>query len=86
MSVPERAGEQRARRRSSLQLGPVVAEADDHRARVDLPQRVQQHVDALVVEQLAEVDDGRLVAGEELGEAAGVAFVRRALLGVAGVG
>ena len=68
-----------------LELGPVVAEADDHGAGVDLPQRLEQHMDALVVEELAEIDDGRLVAGQERGEPLGVPLVRQALVRVAGI-
>ena len=60
----------------ALELLAVVAEADDHRARVHVAQRLEQNVDALVVEQLPEVDDGRLVAGEERRQALGVPFVR----------
>ena len=62
--------------RELLELLAVVAEADDHRAGIELAQRLEQNVDALVVEQLPEVDDGRFVAGEELGEALGVPLVR----------
>ncbi len=43
-------------------------------------------MDALVVEQLPEVDDGRLVALEEGGQALGVALVGEPLVRVAGVG
>ena len=46
----------------------------------------QQDVDALVVEELPEVDDGALVAGEELGQALGVSLVREPLADVAGIG
>ena len=59
-----------------LELGAVVAEADDDRARIDPAQRLEQHLDALVPDQLAEVDDGRPVAGEERREPLGVALVR----------
>ena len=68
--------------RQALELLAVVAEADDHGARVELAQRLEQQVDALVVEQLPEVDDRRLVVGEELGEPLGVAVVRQALVAV----
>ena len=85
VAVLERAGEERARAGRLLQRLPVVAEADDHGARVDLLQRLEQDVDALVEEQLPEVDDGRLVAGEEGGEAFGVALVRQPLVRAAGV-
>jgi hypothetical protein len=42
VAVLERPGEERARRRRSLELLAVVAEADDHRARVELAQRLEQ--------------------------------------------
>ena len=42
-------------------------------------------MDALVPDQLPEVDDGRLVVGEERGETPGVALVGKPLLGVPGV-
>ena len=48
-----------------LECLPVVAEADDHRARIDVAQRLQQDVDALVVEELPEVDDRRLLVLRE---------------------
>ena len=82
VAVLERAREERPRRRRGLELGAVVAEADDHRAGVEAAQRLEQEVDALVADQLAEVDDRRLVAGQELGEALGVPLVREPLLGV----
>jgi hypothetical protein len=47
--------------------------------------RREQHLYALLLDQLAEVDDSRLVAGEERREAIGVPVVGQALLGVAGV-
>ena len=65
MAVLERAREERSRRGGGFELGAVVAEADDDGACVDPAKRVQQDMDALVVEQLAEVDDGRLVVLEE---------------------
>ena len=43
-------------------------------------------MDALVVEELPEVDDRRPVAGEELGQALGVPLVRQPLARVSGVG
>ena len=83
--VLERAGEERARPAEQLELVAVVAEADDDGARAHVAQRLEQDVDALVVEQLPEVDDGRLVAGEELGQALGVPLVRQPLARVAGI-
>ena len=44
----ERPGEERARRRLPLELLAVVAEADHERPRVDLAQRLEEQVDALV--------------------------------------
>ena len=80
VAMLERAGEEDVRPSEALELLAVVAEADDHRARVDLAQRLEQDVDALVVEELAEVDDRRLRAGEERGEPLGVAVVGQALV------
>ncbi len=68
--VLQGAREQRPRRRGRLELRPVVAEADDHGAGVEALERLEEDVDALVVEELAEVDDRRLVAGEERRERA----------------
>ena len=65
MAVLERAGEERARGRRRLELAAVVAEADDERARIEAVERLEQDVDALVQEQLAEVDDRRPIEGEE---------------------
>ena len=65
MAVLERACEERARTGRRLERLPVVAEADDHRAGVDVAQRLEQDVDALVVEQLPEVDDRRPVVLRE---------------------
>jgi hypothetical protein len=62
--VLERTGEERSRRRRSFQLLTVVAEADDDRTGIDLTERVQQDVDALVVDELAEEDDRRLVTAK----------------------
>ena len=73
-------GEERVPRRQRLELVPVVAEADDHRPRVEAVQRLEQQVDALVVEQLAEVEDGRPLAREEALEPARVALVREPLV------
>ena len=70
---------------SSLELLAVVPEADDHRTGVQLAQGLEQHVDALVVEELPEVDDGRAVAREKLGEAFGVAVVGQTLARIPGV-
>ena len=86
VAVLQRAGEEHVEALGPrLELGAVVAEADDHRARVEAAQRLEQHVHALVLHELAEVDDGVPVAGEERGEAVGVGVVGQALLRVAGV-
>src|SRR2546423_5089464 len=82
MAVLERAGEQRPGRRESLELLAIVAEADDHGARVHLAQRGEQDVDALVVQQLSEVEDGREVFLEEGGEPLGVSLVGETLVRV----
>ena len=83
--VLERAREQRVPRRELLEVPAVVAEPDDQGARRAPVQRLDQEVDALVVEQLAEVEDGRQLALEEVLEAACVALVREALVSVPGV-
>ena len=86
MAVLERAGEERAPGGASASSSrAVVAEADDHGPRVDAAQRLEQQVDALVLDQLPEVDDRRLVAGEEGREPLGVALVGQPLVGVARV-
>ena len=86
VAVLERAGEEDVRPGQALELVAVVAEADDHRARLDVAQRLEQDVDALVVEELAEVDDRWLGLVEELRETLGVALVGEPLVGVARVG
>src|SRR5213596_275524 len=77
--------EQRSRGRDPFQLAAVVAEADDQAARPRLAERLEQDVDALVVEQLAEVENGRLFAFEPGRKPPGVALVGKALLLVAGI-
>ena len=86
MAVLERPGEEHTFGRHRLELASVVAEADDHRPRVDARERLEQHVDALVEQQLPEVDDRRLLSGEELGEALGVPLVREPLVRIARIG
>src|SRR6266498_3576137 len=86
VAVLERPGEERARRGDSLELRAIVAEADDHGARVDRAQRLEQNVDALVVEQFPEVDDGRLVAAEKVRQPLGIPLVRKPLVRVPGIG
>src|SRR5581483_469190 len=82
MPVLERAREQRPRRRERLEPRAVVAEADDERPRVEPAHRLEQQVDALVVEELPEVEDDRLVVREEPLELARVALVREPLVAV----
>jgi hypothetical protein len=77
--------EHRLRARHRLELGAVVAEADDDGAGVDALERLEEHVDALVPQELPEVDDGRRVAGQERGEPLRVALVGEALVRVVGV-
>ena len=78
----ERSGEERAWRRDCLELGAVVAEADDDCAYVEPLQRLEEHLDALVLDELADVHDGRHVARERLLEARRVAGVGMALVAV----
>ena len=85
VAVLERPGEERAERSERLELLAEVAEADDDRARVEAGDRLEQHLDALVLDQLPEVDDRRPFLGEEAGEALGVALVGKPLLAVARV-
>src|SRR6185312_10376729 len=85
VTVLERPGEERAQRSELLELLTEVAEADDDRARVEAGDRLEQHLDALVLDQLPEVDNRRPFLGEETGEAAGVSLVGKPLLAVAWV-
>ena len=71
--------------RQRLELLPVVAESDDHRPRVEPASASSSTWTPLLQQELPEVDDGRLVAGEELREPLGVALVREPLVRVAGV-
>ena len=81
----QRPREERPRRRDPLQFGPVIAEADDQGSGTGFAERLEEDVDALVVEQLSEVENGRLIALEPGGEALGVPFVGKPFLRVAGV-
>jgi hypothetical protein len=81
--VLERPGEERAWRSSAFELLAIVAEADYDRARVHIAECFEQHVHALVPEQLSEVEDGRLVVGEEGLEPLGVPLVGKTLVRVA---
>ena len=83
--VLERAGEERAGRGERLQLVAVVPEAHDDGPRVEVAERLEEDVDAFVAHELAEVQNLRLVAGEEGLEPFGVPLVGEALVRVAGV-
>jgi hypothetical protein len=63
----------------------VIAEAHDHGPRVDVAERFEEHMHSLVVNELAEVDDGRPAAREEAGQALGVPLIRQPLVRVAGI-
>ena len=73
------------RPRQRLERRPLGAEPHDHGPRVQPVDGLEQDVDALLLDQLAEVDDGRRVAVEERREPAGIPFVRPALLAIPGV-
>ena len=68
-----------------LETGALRAEADDDDPRTESVERVEQDVDALLLDQLPEVDDRRGIPGEERGEPFGVPLVGQPLLAVAGV-
>ena len=80
VAVLERSGEERAPRRHRFQRRAVRAEADDDEAHIEFAHRFEQDVHALLFDQLPEVDNGRLVAGQERCEPLGVAFVRQPLV------
>src|SRR5216683_5605838 len=75
MAVLERAREECARRGLCLERLAVIAEADDHRPRVESSHGLEQHLYALVLDQLAEVDDCRLGVSEEPREASRIARI-----------
>src|SRR5579884_2097265 len=85
VAMLERPGEEDALGRRRLERAAVVAEADDHRPRVEVAQRLEQELHALVLDQLPEVDDGRLLPGEERGQALRVPLVREPLVRAARV-
>ena len=88
VAVLERAGEQRLDATvggERLERGALGAESDDDEPGVEPRERLDQDVDALLLDQLAEVDDDGLARREEALEPIGVALVGQALLGVAGV-
>ena len=80
--VLQRAREQDVRAGEPLQLRALLPEPDDDAAGVDAVERLEEHVHALVADELPEVDDRRPVAGEEPAEALGVPLVGKPLLGV----
>ena len=84
VAVLERPGEERPGGRNRLELGPVVPKPTTRCARRARAAR-RAGRGRPFVEQLPEVDDGRLVAGEERGQPLGVAFVGQPLVRVAGV-
>ena len=60
MAVLERPGEEHRQALGlALELPALRTEADDHGTAADLAERRDQHLHALVLDQLAEVDDGR---------------------------
>src|SRR5437764_13590370 len=75
MPVLQGSGEECRGRSDGFELGAVVTEAHDQRPGLEGAKRREQHVDALVLKQLADVDDDRAVRREEPLEALGVALV-----------
>ena len=80
VTVLQRAGEECARRRCPLEHRAIGAEADDDEARIDSLHRLEQHLHALLLDQLPEVDDRRPGLSEESGEPICVPVVRQALV------
>ena len=62
VAMLQRPREEHTRAGSCLELPAVVAKADDHGACVERAQSLEQKLHALVLDQLAEVDDRRLVS------------------------
>ncbi len=88
MAVLERPREQRLDAMvggERLERGALGTEADDDETGVESRQRLDQDLHALLLDQLAEVDDDGLARHEEALEPVGVALVGQALLGVARV-
>ena len=86
MPVRERPGEEDVEPRGlRLELCAIVAESDDHSAGVEPAERLEEHLDALVADQLPVEDDGLPVTGQEGGEPLGVALVGQPLVEVPGV-
>ena len=86
VAVLELPREQRALRRELLEPLAVVAEADDDRLRVEPVHCLEQQVDALVVQELPEIEHRGLVTGEKALEPCSVALVRQPFVRVARVG
>jgi hypothetical protein len=83
--VLERPREEHVSSGHCLKFAAIVAETDDHGPGVDALERLEQQVDALVPDQLAEVEERWILLGEELGEVLGVPLVGQALVGASRV-
>ncbi len=86
VTMLERTGEKRPGRCERLQRVAVGPESDDHEPRIDVRHRLEQDLHALLLDQLAEVDDRRLLGREERCQARRVALVRQTFLGVRRIG
>ncbi len=71
--------------RECLELLAIVAEADDHGTGVEPLESLEQDVNALVQQELPEVDHRRPLAREERGESLGVALIRKTLVRAPGI-
>ena len=69
----------------TLERRPLGPEADDDEAGLHTCERIDQDVNALLLDQLPEVDDDRWVGREETLESRGIALVGQPLLPVPGV-
>src|SRR4051794_33392162 len=81
VAVLEGAREEHAFARGSLQLLARRPEADDDGSRVEVRERLEEQVHALLLAELPNVDYSRSLPGEELLEPPGVAGVRLSLRG-----
>ena len=86
MAVLERAGKEDAAAGPALELDAEVPEPDDDRTRVDPGERLEQKLDALVLDQLPEVDDGGLVPRKKGRQALRVPLVGQPFLLIPWVG
>ena len=84
--VLERPGEEHVSSGHRLQLVAIVAEADDHGLGTHALESLEQELNALVPDQLAEVENRRRFLREELFEPLGVALVGEPLVRAAGFG